>query len=93
MNFIINSLKNISQRFLTSATAMDNIPKFVGLDNEKTINFLKLGEAKPNIQLKKVMTIPEEKWKHFLNLFVKSGTKERLFSAITEMLWIEFLNF
>ena len=39
MNFIINSLKNISQRFLTSATAMDNIPKFVGLDNEKTINF------------------------------------------------------
>ena len=35
MNFIINSLKNISQHFLTSATAMDNIPKFVGLDNEK----------------------------------------------------------
>jgi superfamily II DNA/RNA helicase len=77
MNFIINSLKNISQRFLTSATAMDNIPKFVGLDNEKTINFLKLGEAKPNIQLKKVMTIPEEKWKHFLNSF-KIGNKRTL---------------
>ena len=78
MNFIINSLKNISQRFLTSATAMDNIPKFVGLDNEKTINFLKLGEAKPNIQLKKVMTIPEEKLETLFKLICKIGNKRTL---------------
>ena len=78
MNFIINSLKNISQRFLTSATAMDNIPKFVGLDNEKTINFLKLGEAKPNIQLKKVMTIPEEKLEILFKLICKIGNKRTL---------------
>lgn len=78
MNFIINSLKNISQRFLTSATAMDNIPKFVGLDNEKTINFLKLSEAKPNIQLKKVMTIPEEKLETLFKLICKIGNKRTL---------------
>ena len=78
MNFIINSLKNISQRFLTSATAMDNIPKFVGLDNEKTINFLTLGEAKPNIQLKKVMTIPEEKLETLFKLICKIGNKRTL---------------
>ena len=78
MNFIINSLKNVSQRFLTSATAMDNIPKFVGLDNEKTINFLKLGEAKPNIQLKKVMTIPEEKLETLFKLICKIGNKRTL---------------
>ncbi|GAB1357298.1 DEAD/DEAH box helicase [Cloacibacterium normanense] len=78
MNFIINSLKNNSQRFLTSATAMDNIPKFVGLDNEKTINFLKLGEAKPNIQLKKVMTIPEEKLETLFKLICKIGNKRTL---------------
>ena len=78
MNFIINSLKNVSQRFLTSATAMDNIPKFVGLDNEKTINFLKLGEAKPNIQLKKVMTIPEEKLDTLFKLICKIGNKRTL---------------
>ncbi|MFT3919692.1 DEAD/DEAH box helicase [Cloacibacterium sp.] len=78
MSYIINSLKNISQRFLTSATAMDNIPKFVGLDNEKTINFLKLGEAKPNIQLKKVMTIPEEKLDTLFNLVCKIGNKRTL---------------
>ena len=78
MNFIISSLKNISQRFLTSATAMDNIPKFVGLDNEKIINFLKLGEAKPNIQLKKVMTIPEEKLETLFKLICKIGNKRTL---------------
>ena len=78
MNFIISSLKNVSQRFLTSATAMDNIPKFVGLDNEKTINFLKLGEAKPNIQLKKVMTIPEEKLETLFKLICKIGNKRTL---------------
>lgn len=78
MNFIISSLKNISQRFLTSATAMDNIPKFVGLSNEKVINFLKLGEAKPNIQLKKVMTIPEEKLETLFKLICKIGNKRTL---------------
>lgn len=78
MNFIINSLKNISQRFLTSATPMDNIPKFVGLENEKTINFLKLGEVKPNIQLKKVMTIPEEKLETLFKLICKIGNKRTL---------------
>ena len=78
MNFIISSLKNVSQRFLTSATAMDNIPKFVGLDNEKTINFLKLGEAKPNIQLKKVITIPEEKLETLFKLICKIGNKRTL---------------
>jgi superfamily II DNA/RNA helicase len=78
MNFIIKSLKNVSQRFLTSATAMDNIPKFVGLDNEKTINFLKLGEVKPNIQLKKVMTIPEEKLETLFKLICKIGNKRTL---------------
>ena len=78
MNLIISSLKNISQRFLTSATAMDNIPKFVGLENEKTINFLKLGEAKPNIQLKKVMTIPEEKLETLFKLICKIGNKRTL---------------
>ena len=78
MNFIISSLKNVSQRFLTSATAMDNIPKFVGLDNEKTINFLKLGEAKPNIQLKKVITIPEEKLETLFKLICKIGNQRTL---------------
>ncbi|CAA7387533.1 ATP-dependent RNA helicase DbpA [Chryseobacterium fistulae] len=78
MEYIIQSLKNISQRVLTSATAMDKIPTFTGLKNEKTIDFLKLAEVKPDIQLKKVITISEEKLDTLFNLICKIGNKRTL---------------
>lgn len=78
MEFISNSLKNISQRILTSATAMDEIPEFTGLKNEKVVDFLKLAEARPDIQLKKVMTISEEKLDTLFNLICKIGNKRTL---------------
>lgn len=78
MEFISHSLKNISQRILTSATAMDEIPEFTGLKNEKVVDFLKLGEGKPDIQLKKVMTISEEKLDTLFNLICKIGNKRTL---------------
>jgi superfamily II DNA/RNA helicase len=78
MEFISNSLKGLSQRILTSATAMDEIPKFTGLKNEKTIDFLKLSEVKPDIQLRKVMTISEEKLDTLFNLICKIGNKRTL---------------
>lgn len=78
MEYIIGSLNGLSQRILTSATVMDNIPKFVELNNEKKINFLKENEAKPNIQLKKVMTTPEEKLNTLFQLICKIGNKRTL---------------
>lgn len=57
---------------------MDEIPKFTGLENEKIINFLKLGDKKPDIQLKKVMTIPEEKLDTLFSLICKIGNKRTL---------------
>ncbi len=78
MEYIISSLNGLSQRILTSATLMDNIPKFVKLNNEKKINFLKENEAKPNIQLKKVMTTPEEKLNTLFQLICKIGNKRTL---------------
>ncbi len=45
MAFIIRSLENLEQRILTSATAMDKIPDFVGLKDEKILSFLKLQDA------------------------------------------------
>ncbi|ASK32490.1 helicase [Chryseobacterium sp. T16E-39] len=78
MEFIIQSLKGLSQRILTSATAMDKIPEFTGLKDEKVIDFLKLGEAKPDIQLRKVMTISEEKLDTLFNLICKIGNKRTL---------------
>lgn len=78
MEYIIGSLTGLSQRILTSATVMDNIPKFVELNQEKKINFLKENESKPNIQLKKVMTTPEEKLNTLFQLICKIGNKRTL---------------
>ena len=78
MEHIIGSLTGLSQRILTSATVMDNIPKFVELNNEKKINFLKENESKPNIQLKRVMTTPEEKLNTLFQLICKIGNKRTL---------------
>lgn len=78
MEYIINSQVALSQRILTSATAMDEIPEFTGLKDEKVIDFLKLAEVKPDIQLRKVMTISEEKLDTLFNLICKIGNKRTL---------------
>ncbi len=78
MEYIIGNLRGLSQRILTSATAMNEIPKFTGLKNEKIIDFLKLGENKPDIQLRKVMTISEEKLDTLFHLICKIGNKRTL---------------
>lgn len=78
MSFIISSLKNLKQRILTSATAMDEIPEFTGLQNEKMVDFLKLGENKPDIHFKKVLTTAEEKLEILFHLICKIGNKRTL---------------
>ncbi|MGV4414032.1 DEAD/DEAH box helicase [Chryseobacterium sp. T1] len=78
MSFIIQSMRNLSQRILTSATMMEEIPEFAGLKNEKIIDFLKLGENVPDIQFKKVITTSEEKLDALFNLVCKIGNKRTL---------------
>lgn len=78
MQFIIQSMKSLSQRILTSATAMHNIPEFTGLKNEKTIDFLKMLDSKPDIQMRKVMTTAEEKLDTLFQLICKIGNKRTL---------------
>ncbi|MBA5629928.1 DEAD/DEAH box helicase [Moheibacter lacus] len=78
MQFIIQNLKNLSQRILTSATAMKEIPEFAGLVEEKVIDFLKMADAQPDIQLRKVMTSSEEKLDTLFNLICKIGNKRTL---------------
>ncbi|MBQ0152972.1 MAG: DEAD/DEAH box helicase [Chryseobacterium sp.] len=78
MEFIIGKTNNLTQRILTSATAMDEIPEFAGLRKEKVIDFLKLAESKPDIQLRRVMTIAEEKLETLFHLICKIGNKRTL---------------
>lgn len=78
MEYIIENMYNLYQRILTSATPMDEIPKFTGLKDEKIVDFLKLGENKPDIQLRKVMTLSEEKLETLFHLICKIGNKRTL---------------
>ncbi|TXF77723.1 DEAD/DEAH box helicase [Chryseobacterium sp.] len=78
MDFIISSMENLSQRILTSATAMPEIPKFTGMKSPETVDFLRVHESKPDLQLRKVMTTSEEKLDTLFNLLCKIGNKRCL---------------
>lgn len=78
MSFIIQSMKNLGQRILTSATPMADIPDFTGLENVKKVDFLKTLESKPDLQMRKVMTTSEEKLDTLFQLICKIGNKRTL---------------
>ena len=78
ISFIIEEMENLLQRILTSATAMHEIPKFTGINEAKTVDYLKVLESKPDLQLRKVMTTSEEKLDTLFNLLCKIGNKRTL---------------
>lgn len=78
MSFIIQSLSQLNQRLLTSATAMSSIPDFVGIKNKRTENFLKKEEAKPEITFRKITSTSEDKLNVLFNLLCNIGDKRTL---------------
>ncbi|WP_027378120.1 DEAD/DEAH box helicase [Kaistella palustris] len=78
MEFIIGAMPNISQRILTSATAMEDIPEFTGLKDAATIDFLKIKASEPDLTLKKVLTTSEEKLDTLFHLLCKIGNRRCL---------------
>lgn len=78
MSFIIEAMPNLSQRILTSATAMSELPKFTGIENPEKVDFLKALESKPDFQLRKVMTTSEEKLETLFHLLCEIGNKRTL---------------
>lgn len=78
MSLIISEMPLLTQRILTSATAMDEIPTFTGVKDEEKVDFLKVNETKPDFQLRKVMTISEEKLETLFQLLCKIGNKRTL---------------
>ncbi len=61
MSFIISALPNLQQRFLTSATKMDDIPSFTGVKNIKEINYIKDLDIAPDLSLKAVFAEGQDK--------------------------------
>lgn len=78
MSLIISEMPLLSQRILTSATAMDDIPTFTGVKNEQKVDFLKVLESKPDLQYKKVITTSEEKLDTLFQLLCKIGNRRTL---------------
>lgn len=78
MAYIISNLKSLTQRILTSATAMDSIPDFTGVTKAINIDFLKDVKVVPDLKLKKVMTTAEDKLDTLFELICKIGNKTTL---------------
>jgi superfamily II DNA/RNA helicase len=78
MSYIIRKLLSLKQRFLTSATKMDEIPDFAGVRNAVEIDFLKSAEVTPDLKLKKIVTTAENKLDTLFKLICKIGDKPTL---------------
>jgi len=76
MSFIISQLKNLKKRTLTSATKMNAIPAFTGVQNPIELNYLSDTPSKSSLlKLKFVRAESRDKLDALYSLICKSGTK------------------
>ncbi len=78
MSYIIRSMRSLTQRILTSATAMPELPDFTGIYNHETVNFLAKQEVVPDLKLKRIDTAAEEKLEALFKLICKIGSHSML---------------
>ena len=78
MNFIVDSLKNIQKKILTSATHAVEIPGFIGLINPLEINFLKPGEEKEGLEIKSVFSPDKDKTETLFKLLCFLGNRSTI---------------
>jgi superfamily II DNA/RNA helicase len=73
MSYIIKQLLSLKQRFLTSATKMQDIPAFAGVSKAVEIDFLEHAAVAPDLKLKKIVTTAEDKLETLFKLICKIG--------------------
>ncbi|MEO8822291.1 MAG: DEAD/DEAH box helicase [Ginsengibacter sp.] len=78
MEFIINSLKNVQKKILTSATHAVEIPAFIGLKNPQQINFLKPGDEKERLEIKSVFSPDKDKSETLFRLLCFLGNRSTI---------------
>ncbi len=78
MSSIIGYLTGLKKRILTSATRMNNIPDFTGIQNPLALNFLKKAEIAPDLALKLIETEAADKLETLFSLICKIGEKSTL---------------
>lgn len=95
MAAIIGQLEHLKKRILTSATKMDQIPAFTGVNNPTVIDFLSNKTNIPDLQLKAVMSPAADKLDTLFALICKIGSKATLVfcnhrdavDRISDLLW------
>lgn len=78
MKFIIDSLKNLSHKILTSATEMEEIPAFIALEKPERINFLAPGKEKEGLAVKAVFSEDKDKIETLFNLLCFLGNRSTI---------------
>ncbi len=78
MAYIIGQLHSLIQRFLISATAMEAVPAFTGVEQAVEIDFLKDVKSVPDLKLIKVLSKAEDKLDVLFKLICKTGAQTTL---------------
>jgi superfamily II DNA/RNA helicase len=95
MAYIIRQLPSIKKRVLTSATKMEEIPAFTGINHPVEIDFLDNKANAPDLKLKMVVAEAADKLDALFSLICKIGNKATLIfcnhreavERISELLW------
>lgn len=81
MKFIIDSLKNVRKKILTSATDSVEIPDFIDLKNSSTINFLNENEEKKGLEINTVFSEDKDKLETLFKLLCFIGNRSTIVFA------------
>jgi superfamily II DNA/RNA helicase len=95
MTYIIKQLPGLKKRILTSATKMQEIPAFTGINHPTEIDFLESKTDTPDLQIKAVISPAADKLDTLFSLICKIGDKATLVfcnhreavDRISELLW------
>jgi len=79
MAYIIQQLKGLQKRILTSATALKDIPNFVGLRKKVELDYTNHEkQEKPSLSIKSVRVVGDDKLEALLLLIGKLGTQSKI---------------
>jgi superfamily II DNA/RNA helicase len=78
MKFILDSLKNVRKKVLTSATEAVEIPEFIRLKNPQRINFLNPGDEKKGLEIKTVSSPEKDKSETLFKLICYLGNRSTI---------------
>lgn len=78
MESIIKYLPNLTTRILTSATKMEEIPSFAGLNDYVLCDFSSDKQILPNLKIKKIISPAKYKLRTLFDLLCRNGSKKTL---------------